>query len=280
MPSLSEALRFRFRRLRISSSDLASSPSSFILFPDEFLRTVAASLYGAFPSQYLHSTPLLASALSANLFHTAPFPFTEGEVRTSCTVVIRAVWTSPISLVSGWLAIMTSQCLSNDARISVRGWPLVKHAGLRFMLKSSRNYFKTDSQSVSMSCYRAHSGTCDQILLPVWILLLFMFGVPLDGRADSQFAMQSLNDPSRAEPVTILYCLMWESSNLKKQVPVFISPKNKVAQLYPRSWSSENTWDQTVSKGDDRHFYSKNCDRLCTDVKLWCKLRWIFTPQI
>jgi hypothetical protein len=30
-----------------------------------------------------------------------------------------------------------------------------------------RSYFTTDGQSVSMSRYRAHSGTCDQILLSV-----------------------------------------------------------------------------------------------------------------
>jgi hypothetical protein len=31
----------------------------------------------------------------------------------------------------------------------------------------------------------------------------------------------------------MLYCLIWDSPNLEGQVPVFISPRNKVAQLYP-----------------------------------------------
>jgi hypothetical protein len=35
------------------------------------------------------------------------------------------------------------------------------------------------------------------------------------------------------EPVTILYCLMWDSPSLESQVLVFTSPRNRVAQLYP-----------------------------------------------
>jgi hypothetical protein len=42
--------------------------------------------------------------------------------------------------------------------------------------------------------------------------------------------LQSLNGPSRAELVTILYCLTWESPSLEGQVPVFIFPRNRVAQ--------------------------------------------------
>jgi hypothetical protein len=34
---------------------------------------------------------------------------------------------------------------------------------------------------------------------------------------------------------TILYCLIWDSPNLEGQVPVFIPPRNRVAQLYPRA---------------------------------------------
>jgi hypothetical protein len=33
---------------------------------------------------------------------------------------------------------------------------------------------------------------------------------------------------------TIFYCLIWDSTNLKGQVPIFTSPKNRVAQLNPR----------------------------------------------
>jgi hypothetical protein len=44
--------------------------------------------------------------------------------------------------------------------------------------------------------------------------------------------------PSRSEPETILYCLIWDSPNLEGQIPVFISPSNRVAQLYPRALGS------------------------------------------
>jgi hypothetical protein len=36
--------------------------------------------------------------------------------------------------------------------------------------------------------------------------------------------------------MTILHCLyFWDSPNLEGQVPVFISPRNTVAQLYPQA---------------------------------------------
>jgi hypothetical protein len=37
---------------------------------------------------------------------------------------------------------------------------------------------------------------------------------------------------------TIFYCLIWDSPNLEGQVPVFISPRKRVAQLYPRALGS------------------------------------------
>jgi hypothetical protein len=67
---------------------------------------------------------------------------------------------------------------------------------------------------------------------------LFLWGALPDERTGLQFAVQSLNGPSRAEPVTIFYCLIWDSPNLEGQVPVFISPRNRVAQLYPRALGS------------------------------------------
>jgi hypothetical protein len=40
---------------------------------------------------------------------------------------------------------------------------------------------------------------------------------------------QSLLGRSPAELTTIFYCLVWDSPNLEDQVPVFISPRNRVA---------------------------------------------------
>jgi hypothetical protein len=83
-----------------------------------------------------------------------------------------------------------------------------------------------------MSCYQTHSGTCDQILLGCCLkfVVLFLWGALSDKRMGLQFAVQSLNGPGRTEPVTILYCLICDSPNLKDQVPIFISPRNRVAQ--------------------------------------------------
>jgi hypothetical protein len=46
---------------------------------------------------------------------------------------------------------------------------------------------------------------------------------------------QLLLCPRPAELTTIFYCLIWDSSNMESQVPVFVSRKNRVAQLYPRA---------------------------------------------
>jgi hypothetical protein len=68
----------------------------------------------------------------------------------------------------------------------------------------------------------------------------FLWGALSDERMGLQFAVQSLNGPSHAEPITILYSLIWDSHNLEGQVPVFtcISPRNRVAQLYPQALGS------------------------------------------
>jgi hypothetical protein len=49
---------------------------------------------------------------------------------------------------------------------------------------------------------------------------------------------QSLLGRSPLELTVISYCLIWDSPNLEGQVPVFISPTYKVAQLYPRALGS------------------------------------------
>jgi hypothetical protein len=80
-------------------------------------------------------------------------------------------------------------------------------------------------------------GTFDQILLPVGMLVseicgLVSVGHPLWREDRSAIYSAITHGNSRAEPVTILYRLIWDSPNLENQVPVFISHRNKVAQLY------------------------------------------------
>jgi hypothetical protein len=59
--------------------------------------------------------------------------------------------------------------------------------------------------------------------------VMFLLGALSDERTGLQFAVQSLDGLSRTEPVTIFYCLVWDSPNMEGQVPVFISHRNRVA---------------------------------------------------
>jgi hypothetical protein len=49
---------------------------------------------------------------------------------------------------------------------------------------------------------------------------------------------QSLLGRNLAELTAIFCCLIWDSPNLEGQVPVFISSRNRVAQLYLRALGS------------------------------------------
>jgi hypothetical protein len=49
---------------------------------------------------------------------------------------------------------------------------------------------------------------------------------------------QSLLGRGPSELTAIFHCLSWDSLNLEGQVPGFISPRNWVAQLYPRALGS------------------------------------------
>jgi hypothetical protein len=67
------------------------------------------------------------------------------------------------------------------------------------------------------------------------VVALFLWGILSNERTGLQFVVQSLNGSSRAEPVTILYCLIWDSPKLEGQVPIFISPRNRVVQFKVKS---------------------------------------------
>jgi hypothetical protein len=97
----------------------------------------------------------------------------------------------------------------------------------------------TDSQSICLGI-KHPCRTCDQILLPVGMLPTEIWGLVsaghlFDDGTGLQFAMLSLDGLSHAEPVTILYFLIWDSPNLEVEVPVFINPRNRVAKLYPQA---------------------------------------------
>jgi hypothetical protein len=81
-----------------------------------------------------------------------------------------------------------------------------------------------------------------RFLFPVWRLRVSRCGAPslTRGRVcnllySSFWALpeQSLWGPSPTELTAIFYCPIWDSPNLEGQVPVFISPRIRVVQLYP-----------------------------------------------
>jgi hypothetical protein len=79
-------------------------------------------------------------------------------------------------------------------------------------LSRSGSYFMTDGQSVRISCCRSNSSTSDFLSesYRLKVAILFLWGALSDERTGLQFAVQSLNGPSRAEPITIIYCLIWD----------------------------------------------------------------------
>jgi hypothetical protein len=105
--------------------------------------------------------------------------------------------------------------------------------------------------------------------------VLFLWGALSDERTGLQFAVQSLNGPSRAEPVTILNCLIWDSPNLEGQVPIFISPRNRVVQLYPRALGHYNFTYQCYTDNNTRNVI---CRGLASKVWLQC-LAHLISPS-
>jgi hypothetical protein len=130
----------------------------------------------------------------------------------------------------------------------------------RFFHASNRSYFTTDGRSVSMSWCRAHSGTCGQILLLVGRLLpqscgLVSVGRPFwreDGTAVCSAITQWSESPRTRNhtllshlklsqpggPGSRIYISQEQGGNLEGLVPVFVSPRNRVAQLYSRALGS------------------------------------------
>jgi hypothetical protein len=94
---------------------------------------------------------------------------------------------------------------------------------------------------------RPPSGTCDQFFLRHEIsfrqLRLCYFVAPslTRGRVCNLLLNCFLALPEQSLPQnsrSLFYCLVWDSPNLEGKVSVFISPRNRVAQLYPRTLGS------------------------------------------
>jgi hypothetical protein len=110
------------------------------------------------------------------------------------------------------------------------------------------SYITTDSQPASPSWCQA--PIWDQFFFPLEIffrqLRVCYFVSPslMRGRVCNLLLLlvspaQSRSGLSPAWLKTIFYCLnAWDSPNLEGQVPVFIHPRNRVAQIYPRTLGS------------------------------------------
>jgi hypothetical protein len=189
---------------------------------------------------------------------------------TSCRKVavwnLRSCFCGTPSLMRG--RVCNLQCNHSMVRVAQNPWTY-------FTVSSDTSRFEVtlwqrllyDWQSVSMSWYRAplwdlrpDITSCRNVA--AWNFRSYIYGAPsLTKRTGLQFAVQSLNGPSRLEPVTILYCLIWDSPSLKGQVLVFISPRNSVAQLYPRALGKRQ--GKTVDKLE----FPMHGD--CSPVSLW-----------
>jgi hypothetical protein len=106
-----------------------------------------------------------------------------------------------------------------------------RRSKLLYNWRSASQYVLVSSTLVGLATWYYFLSECCSLRAAA----LFLWGALFDEGTGLQFTVQSLNGPSRAEPVTILYCLIWDSLNLEGQVPAFISPRNRVAKLYPRA---------------------------------------------
>jgi hypothetical protein len=140
------------------------------------------------------------------------------------------------------------ECWVCSTRELVR-FGLMKLPGL-IEIRSKSKLCKTDRLSASPSWYQAPTWDSRPIfshsLFDYFFWDSFKFvdvGCPLWWEVGSVLfsfcrasPVQPFSDLSPTGPISIVYCLyFWDSPNLECQVPVFISPRNRVAQLYPQA---------------------------------------------
>jgi hypothetical protein len=132
------------------------------------------------------------------------------------------VWllVTPLLLESTLLAVTLTDSLRLSSLKPVLSW------------SQSQSYVMIDGQSASLSwCQAPIWGLRRDFYYCQTVACLLMWGALSDERTGLPFTIAA--GPSPAEFVTIFY-----SPNLEGQVPVFISPRNRVAQLYPQAMGS------------------------------------------
>jgi hypothetical protein len=109
----------------------------------------------------------------------------------------------------------------------------VRNANCRTFLKLKLNY---DRQP--QSCWHP-SGTRDQFFSLLEISFRQLTSLTRGRVCNLLLLLVLTRQRSPAGLKTIFYCLnSWDPPNLEGQVPVFISPRNRVAQLCPRALCS------------------------------------------
>jgi hypothetical protein len=122
---------------------------------------------------------------------------------------------------------------------------------------------------------RRPSGTCDQFFFLFEIsfrqLRVCYFVAPSLTRGQVcnllyncfwALPEQSLLGRSPSELTALIYCLIWDSPNLEGQVPLFISPRNRVAQLYPRGTELSEELKQNMNR-NFRNSFCYNTANAC-----------------
>jgi hypothetical protein len=93
-------------------------------------------------------------------------------------------------------------------------------------------YVLVSSPTLGLVTWYCFLPECCCLKFPV----LLLWGALSDKRTGLQLSVQSLKGPSHAERVTILYCLILDSPNLKGQVSVFVSPGTGWPIYTPGHW--------------------------------------------
>jgi hypothetical protein len=107
---------------------------------------------------------------------------------------------------------------------------------LLLLSATSQSFITTDSQLASLSWCQAPIW-CPQPVFPLLSLIIFRHKVA------GLFMWDALSDKKMSLSTGLMstfYCLFWDSPDLWGQVPVFISPSNRVAQVHPLTLGLSN----------------------------------------
>jgi hypothetical protein len=136
-----------------------------------------------------------------------------------------------------------------------------KRLGYNWSTKESQSYITTDGQSASLCWCQATIRARDQFffLLEIFFrqLRVCYFVAPSLSRGRVCNSLLLLVSPAQSRSglspeglKTIFDCSnSWDFLNLKCQVPVFISPRNRVAQTYARALLSVASYDSQIYGG-------------------------------